>query len=213
MANITQKEEGSESHHRGGQRPIWNPFGIFSGLPGWVDPFGALLPAVSTRTFNPAFDARETKDAYVFEADLPGIKEDELEISVSGKRLTISGKRESEHHEQNERYSFSERAYGSFQRNFTLSDDAEPEGVNAEFRDGVLQISVPKREEPQARRVPLHSEQRSGGGQQEKVAGARAQLRGQAQERAQERASSGGQKPSGFGHRRRAAQRLRKGKS
>src|SRR3954451_662135 len=115
MANITRKEEGSESQQRAGQIPYWNPFGLFGGLPGWADPFGAWSSAAAKK-FIPAFDVRETKDAYVFEADLPGIKEDELEISVSGKRLSVRGSRESVQRGEDEKYRCWERAYGTFER-------------------------------------------------------------------------------------------------
>jgi HSP20 family protein len=162
MATITRKDEGAEPQQRAGQRPFWDPFGMFAG---WADPFGVLT--AGARVFVPAFDVRETREAYVFEADLPGIKEDELEISVSGNRLNVSGRRESVQRDENERYSCSERAYGTFERTFTLSDDAQVEGVDAEFRDGVLLIEIPRRTEPQARRVPLASVQGADdGGQQ-----------------------------------------------
>jgi HSP20 family protein len=170
MVNVTRKDEGGALQQRGGQLPFWNPFAILSGLAGWADPFGALMPAAA-RTFIPAFDVRETKDAYVFEADLPGIRENELEISVSGNRLSVSGRREYVQRQENERYSCSERAYGSFERTFTLADDAEREQVSAECRDGVLLIEIPKRAEPQARRVPLSGEQgASDSGQQRRGA-------------------------------------------
>jgi HSP20 family protein len=197
MANITRRDEGHETQQRGGQRPFWDPFGVFSVLPGWADPFGALSPMAQARRLAPAFEVRETKDAYVFEADLPGMKESEVEISVSGKRLTVSGKRESVHQEQNEKHSYSERAYGSFERTFTVADDAEPERVNAEFRDGVLRIEIAKRAELQPRRVPVRA---GDGGEEEETGGA------------QQRAS-GGQPSASSGRRRRAAERQRKRRS
>jgi HSP20 family protein len=204
MANITRKDEGGESHQRVGQRPFWDPFGVFSGIPGWADPFGALTTAAPARTFSPAFDVRETKDAYVFEADLPGIKENEVEISVIGKRLSVSGTRETVHRDENQKYSLSERTYGTFERTFTLSDDAEPDQVSAEFRDGVLRIKIAKRQEPRARRVPLSGLQgdiNGNGGEQEKGAAGGAEQR------------AGGQQPARSGHRRRARLRQAKRKS
>jgi HSP20 family protein len=163
MATITRKDEGAEPQQRAGQRPFWDPFGMFAG---WADPFGVLNPAGPARAFVPAFDVRETREAYVFEADLPGIKEGELEISVSGNRLTVSGKRQSVQRDENERYSCSERTYGTFERTFTLSDDAKVEGVDAEFRDGVLLIEIPRRMEPRSRRVQLGAVQGADNGGQ-----------------------------------------------
>jgi HSP20 family protein len=165
MANITRKEEG-EAQRRAGERSLWDPFGIFSAFPG----FGALIPAASSKAFTPAFDVRETKDAYVFEADLPGMRQDGFEISLSGNRLSVRGKRESVPRDETEKYSCAERTYGTFERTFTLSDDAEPDRANAELRDGVLLIEIAKRAEPRSRRVPLGGAEEGNGGQPRKVA-------------------------------------------
>jgi HSP20 family protein len=202
MANITRRDEGGESQHRAGQRPFWDPFGMFSALPVWAEPFGALGPAGPARKFTPAFDVRETRDAYVFEADLPGISEDDFEVSVSGKRLSVSGKRESARRGENEKYSCAERAYGTFERSFTLSDDAEPEQVNAEFRDGVLQIQIAKRTEPPARRVPVIAAQGGAeGGEQQRLGPSGAQER-----------TRGAQQMANSSHRRTSVQRRLKRK-
>jgi HSP20 family protein len=171
MANVTRQEDRSESQRRAGERSLWDPFGILSVLPAWVNPFGALVPPAPERTFTPAFDVRETKDAYVFEADLPGMEEDRFEVSVSGNQLSVRGSRESVQRDEDEKYSCAERTYGTFERTFTLSDDAESERVNAEFQDGVLVIEIPKRREPRSRRVPLRGAHgRADGSQQQQGA-------------------------------------------
>ena len=103
--------------------------------------------------FMPSFDVKETPDAYQFKADLPGILEAELEISLEGSRLTVAGKREDEALKDGERVHLSERSHGNFSRTFTLPEDVEGEKVVAELRNGVLILMVPKRPEVRPRKI------------------------------------------------------------
>ncbi len=96
---------------------------------------------------------KETPDAYQFKADLPGILEAELEISLEGSRLTVAGKREEESIKDGERIHLSERSHGTFSRTFTLPEDVEGEKVVAELRNGVLTLMVPKRPEVRPRKI------------------------------------------------------------
>ncbi|HLL55308.1 MAG TPA: HSP20 family small heat-shock protein, partial [Myxococcaceae bacterium] len=103
--------------------------------------------------FTPSFEVKETKDSYVFKADLPGIKEGDLDISLTGNRLTISGKREEEKRDEGEQFFTYERSYGSFSRSFTLPGGVDVEHVNADLKDGVLSVVVPKKPEVQPKRI------------------------------------------------------------
>jgi HSP20 family protein len=103
--------------------------------------------------FMPSFDVKETPDAYQFKADLPGILEADLEISLEGSRLTVAGKREEEVVKDGERIHLSERSHGTFSRTFTLPEDVEGEKVIAELRNGVLTLMVPKRPEVRPRKI------------------------------------------------------------
>lgn len=125
-------------------------------LTNW-SPFEEFVPSWSSRDkmFVPAFEVKEKKDGYVIKADLPGVKEEDVHIDVSGNRLTISGKRESERQEENETYFFAETAYGSFSRTLTLPDMVDVEAVEANLDNGQLVLNVPKRLESQARRIEL----------------------------------------------------------
>jgi HSP20 family protein len=129
----------------------WDPFRIMESMLRW-DP---SLGSAGSEVFMPKFDVRETKDSYVFTADLPGIKEDALDISLTGNRLTISGKREAEEQVQSDRYHLYERSYGSFSRTFTLPEGIDSEHVNADLKDGVLTLTVAKKPEVQPRRIQL----------------------------------------------------------
>ncbi|WP_338866159.1 Hsp20/alpha crystallin family protein [Myxococcus stipitatus] len=110
----------------------------------------------------PDFDVKETKDAYIFKADLPGVKEENLEVSLTGQQLTISGNRDEEKREEGERYFTFERSHGSFSRSFTLPEGVDSEHVSAEMKDGVLTLAIPKRPEVQPKRI------RIGGGGEKK---------------------------------------------
>ncbi len=154
MANI-RRTEGREIGPLAGQSGAWDPFRVFRDLMRW-DPFRDLEPLLPTeKTFVPAFDVRETGDAYVFEADLPGVREEDVEISLTGNRLTVRGRRESERREQEDQYFAAERSYGSFVRSFTLPEGSDPDQVRAEFKNGVLGLTVPKKPEVQPRRITI----------------------------------------------------------
>lgn len=139
---------------------VWDPFRAMRDVLRW-DPFREL-EAVADREyglFAPSFDVKENKEGYVFRADLPGVKEDDLEIALTGNHLTISGKREQEKHEQGDTYYASERSYGSFSRAFTLPDGTDGEHVKAELKNGVLQVVVPKKPEVQPRKIAITKEE------------------------------------------------------
>jgi HSP20 family protein len=127
-----------------GELMRWDPFAE-------IDRYGGLQPG----GFMPAVDVRETADSYKFRVDLPGVKEADVEVSLTGNRLTISGQREEEKREDSDRYHSYECSYGSFTRSFSLPEGTDPDNVKAEMKDGVLDVTVPKRPEAQPRRIPL----------------------------------------------------------
>jgi HSP20 family protein len=143
---------------------VWDPFRVMRDVLRW-DPFRELeATGGEYGLFSPNFDVKETKEGFVFRADLPGVKEEDLEISLTGNRLTISGKREQEKHEQGDTYYTSERSYGTFSRAFTLPDGTDGDNVKAELKDGVLQVIVPKKPEVQPRKIAIGKEAGGGAG-------------------------------------------------
>lgn len=147
-------------HRRGWgltRRPEWDPFERMQELLGTepFESFSRLLRGAEEPTFVPAFEVKETKEGFVFKADLPGVEEKDLDVSVTGDRITISGKRETEHKEESDRYYAFERSYGSFSRSFTLPEDVNAEGVQASLKDGVLTVMLPKKPEVKARKIPI----------------------------------------------------------
>jgi HSP20 family protein len=143
-----------------GTTSVWDPFRAMRDVLRW-DPFRELEAATGGDygLFAPSFDVKENKEGYVFRADLPGVKDEDLEIALTGNRLTISGKREQEKHEQGDTYYASERSYGSFSRAFTLPDGTDGDNVKAELKNGVLQVVVPKKPEVQPRRITIGREE------------------------------------------------------
>ena len=104
----------------------------------------------TVRGFYPVVDIRETDTAYEVRAELPGLKKEDLTIEVQGGMLTISGEKRAEGEEKNG-LSFNERRYGAFQRSFYVDEKVNAEDIQARCKDGVLEVSVPKRQE--ARRL------------------------------------------------------------
>jgi HSP20 family protein len=162
MANIVRRQEGTPMVTRGN---VIDPFDVMREMLS-LDPLRALFGTGAMRempmaTFLPQFEVRETKDAYVFKGDLPGVRDEDLDITMAQNRLTISGKREMEHRDEQDRYYAYERSYGSFTRTFTLPTDVDESHVEAELRDGVLTLRIPKSPEQQPKKVQVKT---SGGG-------------------------------------------------
>ncbi|MEW6434688.1 MAG: Hsp20/alpha crystallin family protein [Myxococcota bacterium] len=140
----------------------WDPFREMQSLLRF-DPFREMRPffgnfASPEITFNPAFEVKETKDAFIFKADIPGVKESDLDVSITGDRLLISGKREEEKKEENETLYTWERTYGSFTRSFMLPQGIDQEHIRAELKEGVLTLVLPKLAEAQPRKIAVKSE-------------------------------------------------------
>jgi HSP20 family protein len=123
------------------------------------DPFGDMTsftpPMEAMAGYFPAFEVKETKDGYTFKADVPGVKESDLDITRTGNRLTISGKRDAEHEENTDTFYAYERSYGSFTRAFTLPEGIDDEHIHADLKEGVLTLVVPKKPEAQPKKISL----------------------------------------------------------
>jgi HSP20 family protein len=134
-----------------------DPFRLIRDFFRW-DPFREMAPlwaAERAEGFAPAFEVKETREGYVFKADLPGIKESDLEITMTGSRLSVSGKREAEKEEKSDTFYTYERSYGSFARAFTLPEGIDAQHVRAELKDGVLTLVVPKKPEVQPQKIEV----------------------------------------------------------
>ena len=108
--------------------------------------------------WNPSVDIYENKDQIVLEAELPGMKQDDFELTVENNVITLRGERQFEKKEDSDNYHRVERSYGSFTRSFTLPQTVSAEGATAEYSNGVLRVTLPKREETKARRIQINNE-------------------------------------------------------
>jgi HSP20 family protein len=107
------------------------------------------------RRWLPPMDLVETTDHYVLRADLPGLSDRDVNVQLEDNVLTLSGKRKTEHEDQQEGYYRLERASGAFSRSLTLPDGVDPNGLQAHFERGVLEISIPKPEQRKPRKVAI----------------------------------------------------------
>jgi HSP20 family protein len=115
-------------------------------LRGW-DLFNEMAPLLTAApmVFTPAFEVKETADAYLFKADVPGVKENDIDVTLTGNRLSVSGARHEEKEEKSDTYYSCERQYGSFSRSYTLPEGADSEHIHASLQAGVLTVAVPKK--------------------------------------------------------------------
>ena len=105
--------------------------------------------------FSPAFDVSETSEEFTVKAELPGIAEKDIDISISDGILTIKGEKKQENEEKNACYHTVERRYGSFSRTMRLPTDVDAEKVDATFKDGVLKLALPKSEASKPRKIEI----------------------------------------------------------
>jgi HSP20 family protein len=119
--------------------------------------FGLALPAQEAPAFSPRVDVSESDEAYTVRADLPGLEEKDIQVSLEEGVLSIQGKLESEKDEKKEGVRYVERAKGSFYRKIALPAEVDTDKVAASYKQGVLTVTLPKRPEakPEVRTIPI----------------------------------------------------------
>lgn len=161
MANLTRRTADREPALFGRSDPFrsirnlirWDPFreilrgDPLSDVPGFERAWGS--------SYLPEVEVKETPEAFLITADVPGVREEDLDVSITGSVLSVSGKREEDVRDEGPHYFSSERSYGSFCRSFTLPDGCDAENVKADLKNGVLMVTVPKKGGQQARRVEI----------------------------------------------------------
>lgn len=113
---------------------------------------------IARGAWSPSVDIYENKDQIVLEAELPGMNREDFDLTVENNVITLRGERRFEKKQDTDNYHRVERAYGSFTRSFTLPNTVTGEGASADYRNGVLRVTLPKREETKARRIEIKSE-------------------------------------------------------
>ncbi len=119
-----------------------------------------LLPAaaeeaVANNDWVPAIDIKEEENRYLIRADVPGVKAEDLDITMDKGVLTLQGNRDTRAAEEKEGLRRVERVSGRFYRRFSLPETADSTGISADYRQGVLEISIPKQAEAQPQRIQI----------------------------------------------------------
>jgi len=121
------------------------------------DAINDLIQApVSSRPWAPSVDIFETENELIVKADLPEVKLDDINIHLENGILSLKGERKFEHKEEKAGYHRMERSYGSFARNFAIPETVDPEKVQAAFKDGVLTVTLPKKEIAKPRAIKVN---------------------------------------------------------
>jgi len=138
----------------------------------WFDRFDRLFDRMISRFFRdlernfwgldwrweqwvPAMEVSETSDVYIVRVELPGVKTEDIEVTLQDDILTIKGKRERSEEHKDETVHLVERAYGEFVRSLRIPTDVKVDAVEASYKDGVLEIRLPKSEESKPRRIEV----------------------------------------------------------
>jgi HSP20 family protein len=139
----------------------WDPYREFRGLAERVNRAFAGTPARREEELGawlPPVDIAEDKDRIVLTAELPGFKENQIEIQMEGGVLTLRGERKFEEEKEGRNYHRVERSYGQFVRSFTLPNNVDRDNIKASFSNGLLEIALPKREEAKPRQIRISSD-------------------------------------------------------
>jgi HSP20 family protein len=117
--------------------------------------FGHLPAGVNGSVFTPSVDIEETAEEFILRADLPGVQQKDVKVSLMGDTLTIRGERKYEKDENQGTVHRVERAYGTFERSFTLGATVRNDKVKATYREGVLEVRIPKAEEARLKEIEV----------------------------------------------------------
>jgi len=138
----------------------YEPIGLFDQFNNELNRFFTnTRPAAAAndvRNWAPAVDIREENDRFVLIADIPGVKREEVEVTLEDGVLSIKGERRVETEEAREGFHRKERVHGSFLRQFTLPDTVNTDSISATVTDGVLEIGIPKQAKPEPRKISVN---------------------------------------------------------
>ena len=137
----------------------WDPFREFNA---WNDRLGSFLvrnwdSPLSTTAWNPSVDVFENDNEVVFKAELPGMNAKDIDVKLENNILTLKGERRFEKETKEENYHRIEREYGTFSRSFALPTAVNGEKVTAEYKDGVLKVTLPKKEEIKSKPIKIEA--------------------------------------------------------
>ena len=119
-------------------------------------PTSSLDDDMSLGSWRPVVDIYENEDAVVVKAELPGVDKKDIKVDLKDGVLTLSGERSHEKEVKEDNYYRKEREFGRFHRSFTVPAEIDPDKINAEFKDGVLKVEIPKPEEKKPKKIAVH---------------------------------------------------------
>lgn len=140
------------------EKELWDPFEFWGDFEGKLN---RLFQHSLTRKngwgqmFEPKIDIIEEKDHFLVKADIPGMKKEDFEVKVEGKLLTLKGERKEEKETKEKNYYASERTYGAFARMMELPTEVKADQIKATYKDGVLEIDLPKTESAKTKQVKV----------------------------------------------------------
>ena len=137
---------------------IWNPIHEMDEL--FNNRLASVLggEGLQSAAWSPVVDIEESAEAYTIRAELPGLSKEKVKVTVENGALTLSGERDLERRVETKTFHRVERSHGTFTRSFTLPDDVDPESVAANFKDGLLEIQITKREEALPKSIEVRVE-------------------------------------------------------
>jgi HSP20 family protein len=131
---------------------VYNPWNRFFGEDFFDE---SSKNGLTPSAWRPMTDIHETKEAYVFKVELPGFKKEDVKVEFSADTLTLRGERKEEEETKNENCHRLERSYGVFERSFTIPKNVDAKKIEAELKDGVLLLTIPKVEEARTKAIPI----------------------------------------------------------
>jgi HSP20 family protein len=141
---------------------VWDPLRDFGSLQERINRmFEETMKALSLTvgeefergTWTPAVDIYETEDSFVVRADLPGVSKDDIQVEIKDNTLTLKGEKKFEEKVSRDNYIRVERAYGTFVRSFTLPQNVDADKIKAKYKEGVLELTIPKKEEAKLKQI------------------------------------------------------------
>ncbi len=140
-------------------RPVHSGINVHNEMDRFFDNFFGNIKDVSDSDTDsvwiPKADISDTKNDVFVALELPGVKKDDVKISIQENILTVRGEKKQENEKKGENYCCAERSYGRFQRDFNLTSTVQAKKVKADFKDGVLKVVIPKAEEAKVKEIPI----------------------------------------------------------
>jgi HSP20 family protein len=158
---IDENKENLSNH--GGSMPRglvpWSPWREMMNMREDIDRFFEEPVQAHSATFYPSVSVRETGEEFVIEADIPGVKDEDLDVEIEENRIILKGERKFKQESKGEDYYHLESSYGSFSRTISLPSYVDAEGASAEIKEGMLEIRVPKIKQREPKKIPVQRTQ------------------------------------------------------